>query len=194
MIGRVAAEALADAEREMSRRAAHADDEIPARSGARVFHQIADELHAVMTRRLEAERRRRAGQRQVVVNRLRNMRDLDLAIAALADNAGGKPRVVAADGDQRGDAEFLEHGERCVMLLGFRRVRARRAEDGAALEMNFLHVADGQRLDLRRVAGGEMSETVAEADDFKPVVDAFDGGRRDDAVNAGRGTAADQNS
>src|ERR1019366_109485 len=102
---------LADAEREMPRRAAHADDEIPARGRARVFHQVADKLHAVMPRGFVAERRRGAGKRQIVVNGLGNVRDLDFAVAAFADDAGGKSRVVAADGDERGDAELVKHGE-----------------------------------------------------------------------------------
>jgi len=35
---------LGDAEREVPRRAAHADDEIPARRGARVLGEIADQV------------------------------------------------------------------------------------------------------------------------------------------------------
>src|SRR5882724_3821328 len=138
----------------MSRRAAHADNDIPARCGARVFYQVADNLHAVMTR-----------------------------------------RVIAANGHERRDAELLEHTEKIFhVLLGFRRIRARRAEDGTAFEMDVFYVADGQRLDLRCVARRQMFEAVAEADDFIALIDAFNRGRRDDAVESGRGAAADQNS
>ena len=113
------------------------------------------------------------------------MRDLDFAVAALADEAGGKSRVIAADGDERGDAEFLEHGEKIFhVLLGFGRIGARGAEDGAALEVDVPHVADGQRLDVRGVALREIFKTVAEADDFEALIDAFNGGRGDDAVDA----------
>ena len=56
------------------------------------------------------------------------------------------------------------------------------------------HVADGQRLDLRRVALGDVFEAVAETDDFVALIDAFNRGRRDDAVESGCRTAADQNS
>ncbi len=128
---------LADAQREMSGGAAHADDDIPARGGAGVFHQIARELDAVMPRGLEAERRRRAGQRQVVVNRLGHVGHLDFALALLGDHAGGKGRVVAADRHQVGDAELLESGKDILHLLrGLGRVRARGAENGTALEMD----------------------------------------------------------
>ena len=168
---------------------------IPARRGARVLNQIADNLHAVMARGFVTERRRGAGQRQIVVNRLGHVRDLDFAAAALGDMAGGKRRVVAADRNERGDAELFEHGENIFhLLLGLGRVRARGAENGTALEVDVLHVADGQRLDLRGVALRDVFEAVAEADDFVALVDAFDGGRRDDAVESGRRTAADQNS
>ena len=57
-----------------------------------------------------------------------------------------------------------------------------------------LHVANGQRLAMLRVARREPFEAVAKADDFVALVDAFDGGRRDDAVDAGRRAATDQNS
>ena len=179
----------------MPRRAPHADDEIPARRGAGVFHQVADNLHTVVARGFVTEGRRGAGQRQIVVNRLGHMRDLDLAAAAFRHMAGGKRRVVAADADERGDAELFEHGENVLHLLfGLGRVRARGAENGAALEMDVLHVADGQRFDLRGVAGGDVLEAVAETDDFVTLIDAFNRGRRNDAVQARSRPAADQNS
>ena len=45
-----------------------------------------------------------------------------------------------------------------------------------------------------RVALREIFEAVAKADDFVALVDAFNRGRRDDAVESGRRAAADQNS
>jgi hypothetical protein len=60
--------------------------------------------------------------------------------------------------------------------------------------MDVPHVADGQRLDLRGVALRDMFEAVAEADDLKALIDAFNRGRRDDAVESGCRPAADQNS
>jgi hypothetical protein len=99
MMASVAA-GLGDAEREMARRAAHADDEIPARRGARVLHQVADDLHAVVPRGFVAERRRGTGQRQIVVNRLGHVGDLDFAVAALgttlAENAVSSPPMVTS--------------------------------------------------------------------------------------------------
>ena len=181
---------LADAKREMPRGAAHANDEIPTRGGAGVFHQIARKLDAVMPRGLEAERRRRAGQRQIVVNRLGHVRHLDFALALLGHDAGGKSRVVAADRHQVGDAELVKSSENILhLLLGLGGVGSRRAENGTALEVDSGNIADGQRLALVRIALREVFEAVAEADDFKTVVDAFDGGRRDDTVDA-RGRAA----
>ena len=65
-------------------------------------------LHAVMPRGLETERRRRAGQRQVVVNRLGHVRHVDFSVAALGHLAGGKGRVIAANRHQRRDAELVQ--------------------------------------------------------------------------------------
>ncbi len=119
----------------------------------------------------------------------------NLAIAAFADDAGGKSRVIAANSHQRGNAKFVEHGEKIFhVLLGLRRVRARRAENRAALEMDVPHITNRQRLDLRGVASGKMLETIAEADDLVALIDAFNRGRRDHAVKSGSRPAADQNS
>ena len=59
--GECRSRSLGDSEREMPRRAAHADDDIPARRGARVFDEITDNLHTIMPRGLVAKRRRGAG-------------------------------------------------------------------------------------------------------------------------------------
>ncbi len=56
------------------------------------------------------------------------------------------------------------------------------------------HVANRQRLAMLRLARREPFEAVVKADDFVALVDAFNGGRRDDAVDAGRRSATDQNS
>ena len=85
---------FADAEREMSGGAAHADDEIPARGGAGIFREVAHGADAVMPGGLEAERRRRAGQRQIVVNGLGHVGDADVIAGVLetADRPGWRCR------------------------------------------------------------------------------------------------------
>ena len=168
---------------------------IPARSGARVLRQIADNVNAVVPCRFKSERRRRTGQRQIVVNRLGHVRDLDAAFALFGHDAGGKRRVVAANGHQRGDAELFKNAEDIFHLrFGLRGVRARGSQDGAAAQMDFLHVTDRQRPAILHLALREPFEAVPEADDFVALIDAFDGGRRDDAVDARRRAATDQNS
>ena len=96
---------LADAQRQVPGRPAHADDQVPAAGGAGVLGQVADDGHAEVAGRLEAEGRRRAGQRQVVVDGLGDVGDADRAAGPLVDLAGGEGGVVAADGDQGRDAE-----------------------------------------------------------------------------------------
>ncbi len=143
-----------------------------------------------MPRGLEAERRRRAGQRQIVVNRLGHVGDLDFPLALLGHNARGKSGVIAADRHQRRDAELVECLEDIFhLILGLGGVGARGAENRAAAQVNARHVADGQRLALVDIALREVFEAVAKTDDFKSTVDAFDGDGGDDAVDA-RGRAA----
>src|SRR5439155_7421 len=79
---------LADAQGEEAGGPAHADDEVPARRGAGVLGQVADDGHAQVPGRLEAERRRGAGQRQVVVDGLGDVGDADRA-------AGPPPTSIA---------------------------------------------------------------------------------------------------
>ena len=82
MIASVAAAALAIPQREMSRRAPHADNQIPAPGRARVFGKVADYLNAIMPRGFKTERRCRAGQWQIIVNCLGHVRDADFSVAA----------------------------------------------------------------------------------------------------------------
>jgi hypothetical protein len=85
-------------------------------------------------------------------------------------------------------AKSLDDGARG--LLGFGRVVARGAEDGAALKMYARDVLDAQGADARRVLADEPLEAVLHAEDVKARVDGLDGGGRDDRVDAGRGPAA----
>ncbi len=85
--------------------AAHAHDEVPARGGARVFHQALDDVGADRARGFEAERRRVVGQRKIVVDRLGDGRDADAPVRSLGDPRRAVGRVVAADADQIAHAE-----------------------------------------------------------------------------------------
>ena len=176
---------------------AHADDEIPAGGRARILDQVADDLHAVMAGSFVAERRGRAGQGQIVVDRLGHVGHLDLTAAALGDRGWQEKNAVSSPPmlTRSGDAEFLEHGEDVLHLfLGLGGIGARRTQDGTTLQVDILHVANGQGFDLGRIASGDVLEAVAEADDFIALIDAFDRGCRDDAIQTGRRAATHQNS
>ena len=160
---------LADAEREVPGLAAHGDDDVPAPRGLRVLHQVADQLHADVARGLEAERGHVRRQRQVVVDRLRDVRAADGAARTLADVARRERRVVAADRHQVRDAEpaqRLDHRPGRLWRLG--RVLARRAEDRPTEQVDARDVVDGERPQSAMVAAHEVLEPVADADDFKP--------------------------
>ena len=186
---------LGDAKGEVTGGAAHADDEVPTGGGPGVFHEVTDEVDAVVAGGLVAEGGGGAGQREVVIDGLGDVGDLNLAVAALGDDAGGEGGVIAADGDEGGDAKFFEDAEEVLHLFfGLGGVGAGGAEDGAAAEVDVLDVADGEGPALLGIAGGEPFEAIAEADDFVALVYAFNRGGGDDAVEAGGGTATDQDS
>ncbi len=113
--------------------------------------KIADNLHAVMPGGFITERRRGAGQRQIVVNRLGHVRDAGFfrccACATwLAENAVSSPPMVTS----AVMPSFSNTVKRfCICfsdLVGFVRAVPRMEPP---LQMDVLHVADGQRLDLR---------------------------------------------
>ena len=187
---------LADAQRQVAGRAAHADDEIPARGGAGVLGEVADDADAVW----------RAVSKPNVGVEPGSGKSLSIVLGTwatrmlpplrlstwLPEKAVSSPPMVtsAVMPSFSNTVKNVVH-----VLLGLGRVGARRAEDGAALEVNVLHVADGERLDLWSCSPfDDALEAVAEADDLVALVDAFDRDRRDDAVDAGGRTAADQNS
>ena len=73
-----------------------------------------------------------------------------------------------------------------------RRVGARDAEVRPAAEMDPADGVDRQRGDVVDVPLHEPLEAVADADDVEPFEAGADGGRGDDAVDAGGGAAADE--
>ena len=72
-------------------------------------------------------------------------------------------------------------------------IGARGAQDRAAAEVDAADVFDGQLVAMVRVALSEPFVAVADADDLKALVDAFDRCGADYAVDAGGRAAADQN-
>ena len=197
--GERGAGAAAHAEREVAGRAAHRNREVPAvvrRAG--VFHEVLDLFRAERARRLEAERRNPLRQRQVVVNRLRDMHDVDRA-AHLARIIGNRRRavrrVVAADRHEMRDAELRQRlDDRAEVGLLLRRVEAAHLQDAAARQMD---AADVLRLETHVVllAACEPREAVIDAEHVPAMARRLVRDARDDAVDARRrpATADDSN-
>ena len=160
-----------------------------------VLHQVAHQLDADVPRGLEAEGRDVRRQRQVVVDRLRHVDAPDRALRALAHRARRQRRVVAADGDEVRDAGLLQRLDDGLQRLGrLGRVLARGAEHRAAGQVDPRHVVDGQRPQLRRASRRtRFLKPSLDADDLEALVDRLDRRRRDDGVDAGSGTAPDEN-
>jgi hypothetical protein len=120
---------LADAEGEVARLAAHRHDDVPAAGRPRVLHQVPHQLGADVAGGLETEGRHVRRQRQIVVDRLRDVDALDRALRALGDRPRRQRGVVPADGHEMGHAGLLQRvddGLERFRRLG--RVLARGAE------------------------------------------------------------------
>src|SRR5262249_22042746 len=74
----------------------------------------------------------------------------------------------------------------------FGRVGAGGAEDGAAAEVDAADVLNRERPEGLPVALDQVAKAIADAEDLNAVVERLDGDRADDAVDAGRRSAADQ--
>ena len=103
-------------------------------------------------------------------------------------------RVVAADRDELRDVEPQQRSNRVLEQLRVgRRIGARDADVRAAAEVNAADRFDGERHDVIDVALHDPLEPVADAEDVDAFEPGADGGRADDAVDAGRRAAADEN-
>ena len=163
------------------------DDDAVVRLGRRV--QAVDGVRGDLDRGLEAEGEVRPG--QVVVDRLRHADARDALGRELARDA---ERVLAADGDQRVDAERVEGpahalGARAVRLEG---VGARGAEDRAAAVQD---AAGAVGVQLEALALQHAGPPVGEPEEGVAVhVDALADDGTDDGVESGAVAAPGQKS
>ncbi len=173
--------------------AAHGDDEVPAARGLGVDHQALHQADAVVARGLEAEGVDVGRQVEVVVDRLRHVHDLESTASRLLDLHCRERGIVAADRDQPRDAEAFESAdgglEQSGILGG---VGARGAELRAAPKVDATHLVDGQRAHVIEVAAHQPLEPVLDAEHLDARESGADGGRPDDAVDAGRRAAANE--
>ena len=93
---------------EVTRVAAHQYDDVPAARGASVLEECAQNSRGGGASGFEAERGYAQRKRQVVVDRLRDVRHAKVLAGRLRDGLRREASVVAADRDQMVDAEPLE--------------------------------------------------------------------------------------
>ncbi len=188
-----AAGRLAYAEGQRAGLAAHAHGRVPARRGLGVLHEALDDGCAHRPRRFEPEGRHVLGQRQIIVDRLRDRHHFDVAACGFRYFGGAVGRVVAADAQQVRDAERCEAADAVLQRrLIFGRIRARRAQDRTAGPMDAAHVVDVQLDGVLRVAASQPLKPVIDAEDATALIDRFDRGGGDDAVDARCRPAAHQ--
>ena len=149
----------ADTERQVSGGTSHSSHDEPVSAGARVGIDRAADDRAHVLGRLVAERRRAGRQRQVVVDRFRNMDVGDRILFGcqeFGDAVRSRSRIVASDGHQQLNVVFDEQVEVEIFFEVFVRrfETTHRQERSAAVE----DVVGQQEVDLgdfRRV--GEQS-------------------------------------
>ena len=184
---------LADPQGQMPGLAAHRDHVVPARGRLRVDHQVLHDVDAEVARGLEAEGVDVRRQVEVVVDRLRHVHDLQPPGRLLLQLHGRESGVVAADRDELGHPHAQQGQQRVLHVLGVGGgVGAGDADVGAAPEVDPADVFDPERDDMVDVALHDPLEAVPDAQDLDVLELGPDRGRANDAVDAGGGSAADQ--
>ncbi len=178
------ARGFADAHRKMPGSAAHRDDEVPARRGLGVHHEVLHDLDAVVTRGLEAERIHVRRQVEIVVDGLRHMHDLEPPRGLLLQLHGRIGGIVTADGDELRNVEAQQRQHRAVekrRVLGG--VGARDPDVRPAAKVDPAHLADVEGGHVIDVALHDPLEAVAHPEHIDSLQPCPDGGRADDAVD-----------
>src|SRR6266508_5740362 len=179
----------------MARGASHHDDEIPALGGARILHQVVNNLETVLARRFKTKGRCFTGQRKVVIDGFWNMTDANLTLGSLRDLTRGIHGIVAADRHQKSHCESFQRGDDTLEIRGvLRRVGARGGENRAAFEMYARDVVVIECLNAVGLPLHQVSKAVIDADYLVTAIARLEGYCADGAVDAGGRTAADDNS
>ena len=177
------ARGLGDAEAQVPRGASHRDHDVPPRGRLRIDHQVLDDLDAVVTRGLEAERVDVRRQIEIVVDGLRHVHDAEAAGRMLGELHRREGRVVAADGDELRDVEPQQRLHRVLeQRRALRRVGAGDADVRTAAKVNAADPFDRERGDVLDVPLHDPFESVAQADDLDSLQPGPDRRRRYDAV------------
>ena len=187
---------FADAECQVSCRAAHGGQHEPVAARACVDVDGAGDDCALVLGRLVAERRRALRKRQVVVDGLGDVDVGDgvfLGLEELGDTGGGRSRVVAADGHEQLDVVLGEEIEVEILLeiLVGRFETTHRQVRAAAVE----NIVGQQEIDVSRfrVLVEQARITAVQADHAKAFLQKSFGNTAHYGVHSGSGTAAGQN-
>ena len=177
----------------MPRLPAHGDDEVPARRGPGIHHQVLHDVHADVTRGLEAEGVHRWGQVQVVVDGLGHMYHVDAPTGLLFHPHGRVGRIVSADGDEHGDVQAEQGNHHVLQMLGIPGgIGPGDAKEGPAPEVDAAHLVDVEDLDMADVPLHDPFEAVPDAQHLDAFEVGPDGGGTDDAIDPRRRPSADE--
>src|SRR6185436_17649050 len=152
-----------------------------------------EDLDPDVPRRLVAEGVDLGRQVEIVVDGFGDVNDPE-APGRLALDAGGREgRVVTADGDEVGDVEPQQRQHRVLEGFGaLGGVGTRDPDEGAAPEVDAARVLDGQAAAVLDVALHDPFEAVLDAEHLDAFERGTDGRGADHGVDAGRGSAADE--
>jgi len=185
---------LAYTEGQMAGFAAHGDHQIPARGRPSVDHEVLDDIHSEMPRRLEPEGVHVRREVEIVVDGFGHVHHPDAPTGLLLQPHGREGGVITPNSDEARDIESQQRDDGVLEQRGVGGgIGARYADEGPAPEMNAAYRIDGERNDVADIAFTYPGKAVLDTNHIHPIELAADGSGADDAIDTRRRTPAHEN-
>src|SRR5215471_6418632 len=162
----------------------HDDHEIPAVSGAGIFHQIVDNFETVLARCFKAECRRLSRKGQIFVDGFGYVTHSNLADRELGHLTRRVHRIVTADGYQVSDLQSFQSSYDPFHVLGFfRRVGAGCVENRTAVEVNTGHVVVIEKFGVVGFSFHQVGKAIVDPHHLMTTITCLEGDGADGAVD-----------
>src|SRR5262245_17110440 len=162
----------------------HDDHEIPAVSGAGIFHQIVDNFETVLARCFKAECRRLSRKGQIIVDGFGYVTHSNLADRELGHLTRRVHRIVTADGYQVSDLQSFQRSYDRFHVLGLlRRVCAGCVENRTDGEVNTGSVGVIEQFGVDDLSFHQVAKAIVDPHHLMTAITCLEGDGTDGAVD-----------
>src|SRR5262249_52880358 len=162
----------------------HDDHEIPAVSGAGIFHQIVDNFETVLARCFKAECRRLSRKGQIIVDGFGYVTHSNLADRELGHLTRRVHRIVTADGYQESDLQSFQSISAPSHVLGFfRRFGPGVVQKDTSGEVNTGHVVVIEKFGVVDFSFHQVGKAIVDPHHLMTAITCLEGDGTDGAVD-----------